>query len=111
MKTMSRIDVPRDRARVTAGRAAVAGVAWSPTRGVAAVEVQFDNGVWLPAKLGGAVTDETWLQWIYEWDAPPGKHVIRVRATDKTGAVQSSNNVDPAPNGAEGFHEITVTVA
>jgi len=109
MKTMSRIDVPRDRARVTAGRAAVAGVAWSPTRGVAAVEVQFDNGVWLPAKLGGAVTDETWLQWIYEWDAPPGKHVIRVRATDKTGAVQSSNNVDPAPNGAEGFHEITVT--
>ena len=111
MKTMSRIDVPGDRARVAQGRAAVAGVAWAPVRGVASVEVQFDGGPWLPAKLGGSVTDETWLQWVYEWDATPGKHVIRVRATDKTGAVQSSNNVDPAPNGAEGLHAISVTVA
>jgi DMSO/TMAO reductase YedYZ molybdopterin-dependent catalytic subunit len=110
MKTMSRIDVPRDRARVNAGRTAVAGVAWSPIRGIAAVEVQLDNGPWVPAKLGGAVSDETWLQWVYEWDATPGKHVIRVRATDKTGALQSSKNVDPPPNGAEGLHEITVTV-
>ena len=111
MKTMSRIDVPADGSRGASGRAAVAGVAWAPIRGVASVEVQFDGGPWLPAKLGGSVTDETWLQWVYEWDATPGKHVIRVRATDKTGAVQSSNNVDPAPNGAEGLHEITVTVA
>ena len=111
MKTMSRIDVPRDRVRVTQGRTAVAGVAWSPTRGIAAVEVQVDGGAWAAAKLGGAVTDETWLQWVYEWDAKPGKHVLRVRATDKTGALQSSKFVDPRPDGAEGFHEITVTVA
>jgi DMSO/TMAO reductase YedYZ molybdopterin-dependent catalytic subunit len=111
IKTMSRIDVPRDRARVAAGRVAVAGVAWSPIRGIAAVEVQFDDGPWTAAKLGGAVSDETWLQWVYEWDATPGKHVIRVRATDKTGAPQSTKMVDPAPNGAEGLHEITVTVA
>jgi DMSO/TMAO reductase YedYZ molybdopterin-dependent catalytic subunit len=110
MKTMSRIDVPRDRVRVTQGRTAVAGVAWSPTRGIAAVEVQVDGGAWAPAKLGGAVNDETWLQWVYEWDATPGKHVLRVRATDKTGALQSSKLVDPRPDGAEGFHEITVTV-
>ena len=64
----------------------------------------------LPAKLGGAVTDETWLQWMYAWNATPGPHVIRVRATDKTGALQSAKNADPAPNGAEGIHEITVTV-
>jgi hypothetical protein len=88
----------------------VAGVAWSPTRGIAAVEVQVDGGAWAPAKLGGAVNDETWLQWVYEWDATPGKHVLRVRATDKTGALQSSKLVDPRPDGAEGFHEITVTV-
>jgi hypothetical protein len=111
MKTMSRIDVPRDRVKVTQGRTAVAGVAWSPTRGIAAVEVQVDGGAWAPAKLGGAVNDETWLQWVYEWDATPGKHVLRVRATDKTGALQSSKVVDPRPDGAEGYHEISVTVA
>ncbi|MEO5839942.1 MAG: molybdopterin-dependent oxidoreductase [Acidimicrobiales bacterium] len=110
MKTMSRIDVPRDRARTAPGRTAVAGVAWSPTRGIAAVEVQVDGGAWMPAKLGGAVTAETWLQWVYEWDATPGKHVLRVRATDKSGALQSSSFVDPRPDGAEGFHEITITV-
>jgi len=110
MKTMSRIDVPRDRARVPQGRTAVAGVAWAPIRGIAAVEVQVDGGAWAQAKLGGAVTDETWLQWVYEWDAPPGKHELRVRATDKSGALQSGSFVDPRPNGAEGFHEITVTV-
>ena len=110
MKTMSRIDVPRDRVKVTQGRTAVAGVAWSPTRGIAAVEVQVDSGAWVQAKLGGAVNDETWLQWVYEWDATPGKHVLRVRATDKTGALQSSKVVDPRPDGAEGYHEISVTV-
>ncbi|HUP71905.1 MAG TPA: molybdopterin-dependent oxidoreductase [Acidimicrobiales bacterium] len=110
MKTMSPLDVPRDRVRVTAGRTAVAGVAWSPTRGIAAVEVQVDDGAWIPAKLGGAVTDETWLQWVHEWDATPGNHMLRVRATDKSGALQSSRLVDPRPDGAEGFHEITVTV-
>jgi DMSO/TMAO reductase YedYZ molybdopterin-dependent catalytic subunit len=111
MKTASRIDVPRDRARVARGRVAVAGVAWSPTRGVAAVDVQIDDGDWRPARLGGAISDETWLQWVYEWDATPGKHAIRVRATDKTGAVQSSRSVDPRPDGAEGLHEVSVTVA
>jgi hypothetical protein len=111
MKTSSRVDVPRDRSRVAQGRVAVAGVAWSPTRGIATVEVQIDGGAWQPARLGGAVTDETWLQWVYEWDATPGKHVIRVRATDKTGARQSERQVDPRPDGAEGLHEISVTVA
>jgi hypothetical protein len=110
MKTMSRIDVPRDSARVTAGKVAVAGVAWSPVRGVSGVEVQVDGGPWVAARLGGTVSDETWLQWVYEWDAPPGKHTLRVRATDKTGALQSAKNVPPQPNGAEGYHTIDVTV-
>ena len=111
MKTTSRVDVPRDRSRIAQGRVAVAGVAWSPNRGIAGVEVQIDGGAWQPARLGGAVTDETWLQWVYEWDATPGKHTIRVRATDKTGARQSERQVDPRPDGAEGLHEISVTVA
>ena len=63
------------------------------------------------------IVDDEEMQWIDAHEQlvltgwTPGKHTIRVRATDKTGAVQSANNVDPAPNGAEGFHEITVTVA
>ena len=98
------------RETVRAGKVAVAGVAWSPIRGIQAVEVQIDKGDWRPARLGGAVSDETWLQWVYEWDAVPGKHTVAVRATDKTGAVQSPIEVDPRPDGAEGHHTINVTV-
>jgi len=54
IKTESRIDVPKPLARVAAGRVAVAGVAWAPTRVIAAVEVSVDNGPWHVARLAAA---------------------------------------------------------
>jgi DMSO/TMAO reductase YedYZ molybdopterin-dependent catalytic subunit len=110
VKTQSRIDVPRPSRRVQAGRTPIAGVAWAPSRGIDAVEVQIDGGSWQLARLGDATSDDTWVQWVVDWDATPGKHKIAVRATDKTGAVQSADRKTPAPNGAEGYHTITVTV-
>jgi DMSO/TMAO reductase YedYZ molybdopterin-dependent catalytic subunit len=44
VKTQSRIDVP-GKGDVRAGRVAVAGVAWAPTRGIQAVEVEIDGEV------------------------------------------------------------------
>ena len=44
--TESRIDVPRPLAQVPAGRVTVAGVAWAPATGIAAVQVSVDNGPW-----------------------------------------------------------------
>jgi DMSO/TMAO reductase YedYZ molybdopterin-dependent catalytic subunit len=110
IKTQSRIDVPRPSRRIAAGTTPIAGVAWSPSIGIAAVEVQVDDGPWKPCRLGDATSDETWVQWVAEWDATPGRHKIAVRATDKTGAVQSADRKPPAPDGAEGYHTITVTV-
>lgn len=110
MKTMSRVDVPRDGAKVAAGTVAVAGVAWSPNRGIGAVEVQIDGGDWQPCTLARAVSDETWIQWKLAWTAPPGKHTIAVRAVDKTGAVQPLGPADPRPDGAEGYHRIAIDV-
>jgi DMSO/TMAO reductase YedYZ molybdopterin-dependent catalytic subunit len=110
IKTQSRIDVPRPSRRVPAGRTPIAGVAWAPHRGIAAVEVQVDDGPWQPCRLGDATSDDTWVQWVAEWDATPGSHTISVRATDKTGAVQPVERTPPAPNGAQGYHTIRVTV-
>lgn len=105
----SRIDVPRG-GSVPAGQVAVAGVAWAPTRGIGAVEVQVDGGDWRPAGLGPAISDETWVQWIYRWDAPAGDHVLRVRATDRDGTLQEERRTSPAPDGARGYHERRVKV-
>ena len=109
IKTQSRIDVPRRGARVRAGRVAVAGVAWAPTRSIERVEVQVDDGRWVRAELSNNMSVNSWRQWVYAWDATPGKHRIRCRATDGTGSTQTSETRPPAPDGATGWHTIEVT--
>lgn len=111
MKTMSRIDVPNRRAKTVAGPVAIAGVAWSPTVGVSSVEVKVDDGPWLPAKLASAVSGDTWVQWMLEWQASSGRHRITVRATDKAGVPQPVGPAAPRPDGAEGYHEVVIDVA
>ena len=104
----SRIDTPRGGA--DAGRVAVAGVAWAQTVGIAKVEVRVDDGPWHDAELGDVITADTWRQWKYDWDATPGRHSLTVRATDAHGTVQPEERVDPFPDGATGWHSVTVGV-
>jgi len=109
--TQSRIDTPRGTGRVlAAGRVPVAGVAWAPERGIRAVEVAVDGGPWQPARLGAAISDQTWVQWRYDWEATPGVHRLTVRATDGTGEVQTASPTAPAPDGARGHHSVEVVV-
>ena len=109
--TQSRIDVPRDGARVERGTIAVAGVAWAPDRGIAGVEVQIDEDGWEPAELSAPISDATWVQFVRRWEATSGEHLLRVRATDGEGEVQTDQKTRPAPDGARGHHTIRVTVA
>ena len=104
----SRIDVPRGSASV--GQVPVAGIAWAPTRGISKVEVQVDDGDWQAAGLGPAISSETWVQWVYRWDAPAGAHRLRVRATDGDGNLQEERATPPDPDGARGYHTVTVNV-
>ena len=110
IKTESRIDVPQPFTDVPAGTVAVAGVAWAQHRGVAKVEVQVDDGPWRTARLAADASIDSWRQWVLEWDAPRGSHTLRVRATDGTGQVQTGTSAPPAPDGASGWHTITVRV-
>ena len=89
--------MPKPLAQVKAGRVTVAGVAWAPHRGIAAVEVSADNGPWHPARLAAADGIDTWRQWRWDWDAAPGLHTLRVRATDNTGATQPRGAPSPFP--------------
>ena len=109
VKTESRIDRPGG--RIAAGPAPIAGVAWAPTRGISLVEVQVDDGPWLQTTLGPSLGVNCWRQWWVPWDASPGKHQIRVRATDGTGQTQPEQRRDVAPDGATGWHTIRVSVS
>lgn len=111
VKTQSRIDTPRSYAALAPGRVAVAGVAWAQHRGIERVEVRVDGGPWQEARLGDADGDDTWRQWVWPWEATAGSHTLEVRATDRTGTVQTGERVGTLPDGATGWHAVTVRVA
>ncbi|MFI7659263.1 molybdopterin-dependent oxidoreductase [Micromonospora parva] len=110
IKTQSRIDTPRRRNRLTAGPVTVAGVAWAQHRGIRRVEVRVDDGQWQAATLAPTVSVDTWVQWSWRWDATPGEHRLQVRATDATGETQTDRTQGVVPDGATGWHTVTVTV-
>ncbi|MCP2274916.1 molybdopterin-dependent oxidoreductase [Nocardia amikacinitolerans] len=110
IKTGTRIDTPRGRVRRPPGRIPVAGVAWAQHRGITAVEVQIDDGDWRPARLSTEQSIDTWRQWVYDWDATPGTHTLRARATDGTGETQTADRRDVIPDGATGHPTLTLTI-
>lgn len=110
IKTMARVEVPKSFAKVPAGRVAIGGTAWAQTRGITKVEVQIDNGPWTEAMLSSEASVVTWRQWSFDWDATPGPHYIKARATDGTGEVQTDKRADPVPDGASGWQSVMVTV-
>jgi hypothetical protein len=115
IKTESRVDVPRSGQDVAVGPVTFGGVAWAQNRGVRAVEVRVDGpggqGPWQQAQLGDAYSGETWRLWSFDWQArEPGPHTITVRATDNTGYTQTSEQADPVPDGATGWHSVSFAV-
>jgi DMSO/TMAO reductase YedYZ molybdopterin-dependent catalytic subunit len=110
IKTQSRIDTPQSNARVAAGSRPIAGVAWAPGRGISRVEVQVDDRGWQDATLSEPLSNESWRQWSVDWDAEPGTHTLKVRATDGTGETQTSVQHGPRPDGATSYHRVSVVV-
>jgi DMSO/TMAO reductase YedYZ molybdopterin-dependent catalytic subunit len=110
IKTESRIDTPKPFARPNAGTVMIAGVAWAQHRGIDKVEVRIDDSPWQEARLAAEDTRDTWRQWSFPWQATQGGHTLTVRATDRTGAVQTGERTRTIPDGASGWHSVVVTV-
>jgi DMSO/TMAO reductase YedYZ molybdopterin-dependent catalytic subunit len=111
VKVESKINVPQQGTTVKAGSVTVAGVAWHQHTGIQKVEVRVDGGAWNEARLATAISADTWVQWSWAWDAPAGQHRLEVRATDSAGTTQTANVADTVPDGATGYHQISVNVS
>ena len=109
-KMTTRIDTPRSGAERPAGQVAIGGMAWYPHVGISKVQVSIDGGDWRDAELGGVPSTDTWRQWVYRWDADPGRHEIRARAIDTNGVEQIEESAPVAPDGASGYHTIDVEI-
>ena len=99
-----------ERATALGGLGAGGWVAWAPTGGIDRVEGQVAEGPWQRATLGPSASEDTWVQWWFEWDAKPGRHRLRARAVDGDGRTQTADVAPPAPDGATGLHTIEVSV-
>jgi DMSO/TMAO reductase YedYZ molybdopterin-dependent catalytic subunit len=76
------------RSRVApAGRHEIRGRAWSGSAAVTRVEFAAD-GQWRDADLDAPAGEHAWRGWRASWDASPGEHELRCRATDASGQTQ-----------------------
>lgn len=116
VKTSSRIDTVSADSDLSAGTIPVGGVAWAPHRGISKVEVSTDGGdSWNDARLAAQLSEDTWRQYVYDWDAPSGEHTLQVRATDGEGETQTATERGPhgggGNDGATGYHTVNVAIA
>src|SRR4029078_304777 len=91
-------------------KAPIAGIAFGGDRGISKVELSTDGGTtWKSAVIKEPLSRFTWVLWTGGF-TPTGKenYNIVVRATDKTGQVQTSELNKPFPDGATGYHMVNV---
>ena len=111
--TESTITYPADNQNVNVGQSlTVRGYAFAGERGIKRVEISTDGGQsWNDAVIKDALSPNAWALWHYDWNVGAGQkdYNLVVRATDKTGAVQTSSKTDSYPSGASGWHNILVS--
>jgi DMSO/TMAO reductase YedYZ molybdopterin-dependent catalytic subunit len=109
MPPKSLIVTPSDGDEVVAGELTVSGWAWSGYGAIQQVDLSADGGeTWLAAKLHPGER-HGWRRWDLVWQASPGTHRLRARATDARRLRQPT----AAPWNAKGYqmnamHEITI---
>ena len=109
----SRFDAPSDRQTLSAGAAThLHGIAFGGDRGISRVEISTDDGhTWKDARLDYQKSDVVWTLWSLDWQPTgAGEYRLAVRAIDGNGVYQTSDTRGIAPDGATGYHRITVQV-
>src|SRR5918996_1535352 len=88
----------------------IAGVAFAGDRGISRIQVSTDGGAtWRDARIKNPLSPYSWVIWATELDVTSkANYRIIVRATDKTGEIQTGEVREPFPNGATGYHMIDV---
>ena len=112
IKTMSRIDRPSDGAALAAGSIQFGGIAFAGSRRINAVELSWNGGhTWQAAELQAEFAPNAWRFWQLTTSLPAGHYTVSVRARDGEGTLQTAKATGTLPNGADGYHSITVDLA
>jgi DMSO/TMAO reductase YedYZ molybdopterin-dependent catalytic subunit len=75
-------------AEIERGMTTIRGRAYAGEGKVTSVAYQIDDGKWQEAEILPPNEAGCWVRWQFRWDARPGEHGIRLRATDDQGRSQ-----------------------
>jgi DMSO/TMAO reductase YedYZ molybdopterin-dependent catalytic subunit len=108
VQTTSAIFSPRHLENIS-GTVQLAGIAYAGQNTVERVEISVNDATWMPVNIIPAPANQ-WTRWQIDWMPPtPGDYLIRVRASDNTGFIQTAD-VSAFPNGPTALHQIVVRV-
>jgi len=93
MPPKSMIVSPVAKSCVPAGPRTIQGFAWSGFGSIANVEVSLDGGPWQTAAIDERAGRFAWVRFSLPWDAAPGKHRVKSRATDDRDLTQPEKPV------------------
>ncbi len=112
VKTMSRIDRPVDGAALAAGSVQFAGIAFAGDRRIGGIELSWDGGrSWHAGELQAEFSPFAWRFWQFNTSLSAGHYNVSVRARDGEGTLQTSRRAPTLPNGADGYHSISLDLA
>ncbi|CAN5359164.1 hypothetical protein BH11ACT7_BH11ACT7_27300 [soil metagenome] len=75
-------------AHLPRGPHVIRGRAFAGEARITKVETRIDDGPWATADIISPGGPGVWARWQIRWNAEPGEHVLRVRATDDRGRTQ-----------------------
>lgn len=111
LHTITRIDRPLGHVPLSS-IIDIGGIAFAGNRGIQKVEISTDGGAnWNVAKLDPPLSQDAWVFWTWQWHPiMPGTYTLVARATDGTGTLQTATKQGTVPNGATGYHVVTMQV-
>lgn len=112
IKTTTRIDRPPRQTIIEGELSTLSGIAFAGARGIDRVEISLDGGSsWVDCELVEGGEPGVWGIWTYDWLLPTaGEHRLMARSTDGAGTVQTSVAQGVLPDGASGYHSVSVQV-
>jgi hypothetical protein len=112
IKTLSRFDIPAERAIVDPRPVDLGGIAFAGDRGIQDVQISADDGKsWRSVDSVEQIAPLSWVIWRTAWTPPgEGAYTLRVRAIDGEGVIQTEETAKPIPDGASGYHQVAIGV-